>query len=302
VELRQLRAFEAVATDLHFGRAAKRLFTSQPAVSEQIRRLERELGTALFRRTSRRVALTPAGVELLSRSRVILAQVNEAAAAVRRLADAPPAVVRLGVTPPVVPVLAPHLIASLAEVAPDIGVDLRQMWLPDLHSALVDGSIDVGVTPGATAPPAGVRSQQFGCEPLLAGVRPTHRLAGRSNVTPGELSGDVLGLPSEALFPAWVNAQSAVLAEVGIEPPTAPLMAADISALRWVDQPEVDWILLTPSLSRAHHHTVFISFEPPRHVAFTLLWPDGPAPDPSVERFVTTCLSTELPTGWVRPA
>ena len=68
VELRQLEAFVSVATELHFGRAAERLHVSAPTLSELIRRLERELGTPLFTRTTRRVAMTSAGEELLARA------------------------------------------------------------------------------------------------------------------------------------------------------------------------------------------------------------------------------------------
>src|SRR6516225_1434782 len=86
VELRQLEAFVAVATELHFGRAAERLHMAAPTLSELIRRLERELGTPLFTRTTRRVALTSAGAELLARSKIILDEVAAAGAAVRRVA------------------------------------------------------------------------------------------------------------------------------------------------------------------------------------------------------------------------
>jgi DNA-binding transcriptional LysR family regulator len=110
VELRQLEAFVAVATELHFGRAAERLHVAAPTLSELIRRLERELGTPLFTRTTRWVALTSAGTELLARSKVILEEVVAARAAVRRVADGEAGTVRLGITPPVAPVLAPHLI------------------------------------------------------------------------------------------------------------------------------------------------------------------------------------------------
>jgi Bacterial regulatory helix-turn-helix protein, lysR family len=84
VELRQLEAFVAVATELHFGRAAERLHMAAPTLSELIRRLERELGTPLFTRTTRRVALTSAGAELLTRSKGILDEIAAADAAVRR--------------------------------------------------------------------------------------------------------------------------------------------------------------------------------------------------------------------------
>jgi DNA-binding transcriptional LysR family regulator len=301
VELRQLQAFEAVATDLHFGRAAKRLFTSQPMVSEQIRRLEQELGASLFHRTSRRVELTPAGVELLARARLILAAVGDAAAAVRCLGDGTEGTIRVGITPPVAPGLAPHLIAALAETAPGIAVDLRQMWLPDLHAALVDGHIDIGVTPGTAPPPDQIQSRLLAREPLLIGVRPSHRLAGRSYVAIDELKDDVLGQPSEALFPAWTQAQRAVLKTARIDPPTAGLPGADLSAARWVDNPTVDWILLTPSLAAIHQETTFINLAPQHHIDFYLLLPVSRQNEPALARFVHTCLSTDLPTAWTRP-
>ena len=67
MEFRQLEGFVAVATELHFGRAAEKLGIAQPTLSELVRRLEREMGTSLLARTTRRVALTGAGAELLER-------------------------------------------------------------------------------------------------------------------------------------------------------------------------------------------------------------------------------------------
>ena len=83
MELRELEAFVAVAAELHFGRAAERLHMAVPTLSELIRRLERELSTPLFTRTTRRVAMTSAGAELLARPKVILNEVAAAGAAVR---------------------------------------------------------------------------------------------------------------------------------------------------------------------------------------------------------------------------
>src|SRR6266496_1613568 len=157
VELRQLEAFVAVATELHFGRAAERLHLAAPTLSELIRRLERELGTPLFTRTTRQVAITSAGAELLTRATVILDEVAAAKAAMRRVADGEAGTVRLGITPPAAPVLAPHLIRLFAAEAPQVTVELQRMWLPDLLDAVVTGDIDVAPTCGLSAR-AGSRS------------------------------------------------------------------------------------------------------------------------------------------------
>jgi DNA-binding transcriptional LysR family regulator len=96
MELRQLKYFVAVAEELHFRRAAERLYVAQPAVSEQIRKLEAELGVRLFDRTNRRVAITEAGAALLEESRRVLAHADAAQLAARNARERAGARLRIG--------------------------------------------------------------------------------------------------------------------------------------------------------------------------------------------------------------
>jgi DNA-binding transcriptional LysR family regulator len=300
VELRQLEAFVAVATELHFGRAAERLHLSTPTLSELIRRLERELGTPLLTRTTRRVALTSAGTELLGRSKVILDEVAAARAAVRRVAGGEAGVVRVGVTPPVAPILGPHLRELTARETPEVEVELRRMWLPSLTAGLAAGDVDVAITCGLPLEPDrdGIVTEVFCGEPLLVGVRPDHRLASRDRIALADLAHEVLGLTPPSLFPAWAVAQQQVLAAAGLNPPTTELADTDLTASRWAEQPEVAWVLLIGSLAPAHTGTVVRPAEPPRLVPFVLRWNPDRAHTMAVARFVHTALTSDVPSGW----
>jgi DNA-binding transcriptional LysR family regulator len=298
VELRQLEAFVAVATELHFGRAAERLHLAAPTLSELIRRLERELGTPLFTRTTRRVAITSAGAELLTRATVILDEVAAAKAAARRVAGGEAGTVRLGITPPAAPVLAPYLIRLFAAEAPQVTVELQRMWLPKLIDAVVTGDIDVALTCGLFPEPARIATEVFCAEPLVVGLRPDHRLASRDTITLSELAHDVLGIAPEALFPAWVLTQRQALDTAGIAPPAIELADTDLASIRWADQPDLDWILLIPSLAAAHTQTVFRPVAPRQLVPFTLQWNPSRVHTIAVTRFVHCALAADLPPGW----
>jgi DNA-binding transcriptional LysR family regulator len=298
VELRQLEAFVAVATELHFGRAAGRLHIAAPTLSELIRRLERELGTPLFTRTTRQVALTSAGAELLTRSKVILDEAAAAQATIRRVADGEEGTVRLGITPPAAPALAPHLINLFTAEAPQVAVELRRMWLPELLDAVATGAIDVALTCGPVSEPAGIATEVFCAEPLVVGLRPSHRLAGRDTIALSDLAHEVLGAAPEALFPAWALAQRQALDTAGIAPPAIELADTDLAATRWADQRDIDWILLIPSLAAAHTQTIIRPVAPRQLVPFTLQWNPSRAHTMAVARFVRCALAADLPPGW----
>jgi len=298
MERRQLEAFVALATELHFGRAADRLYMSAPSLSELIRRLEIELGTPLFTRSTRRVAMTPAGAELFPRARSILEELKAARSAVRQVAGGESGVVRLGITPPVGPVLAPHLMTAFGAEAPKVTVQLHRMWLPNLIADLASGEVDVGITSGIFPAPTGISTRAFCAERLLVGLRPAHRLAESESVKLAELADEVLGMPPEALFPAWVLSQRQALETARVAPKVVELRDTDLAAGRWLDQAAVDWILLIPSLAVEHSGTIVKPVEPLQLVPFRLLWNPGNAQNTAIARFVQTALTVDPPPGW----
>jgi DNA-binding transcriptional LysR family regulator len=298
VELRQLEAFVAVADELHFGRAAQRIQIGQPALSELIARLERELGARLFARTTRRVSLTSAGAELLPRARVILDQTSAAKSAVRRVAQGQAGDLRIGITPPAAPVLAPYLTALFAEKAPLVTITMQQLWLPTLTGILEAGEIDVAMTCGITLATPGIRHEIFCAEPLLVALRPDHRFAGETTVELADLADDALGMPRDSLFPAWALSQRQALAKAAVTPPMTDLDDTDISARRWQDQGDIDWIMLIGSLATGHDVDTIKPVRPEVLVPFVLQWAPDHAPSAAVADFVDLALSVDPPPGW----
>src|SRR5215471_3927826 len=126
VDFRQLRYFTAVAEELHFGRAADRLGIAQPPLTQQIQKLERELGCALFARNSRRTALTEAGRELLERTNRLLAGFEDAIEQTRRAGRGETGQLRVGTPPSVMLTALPAAIRKYRQKYPDVSFNLRE--------------------------------------------------------------------------------------------------------------------------------------------------------------------------------
>ena len=147
MELRQLVYFEAVARHGGFSRAGEQLRVAQPAVSAQIRRLESELGTALLRRTTRRVALTEAGELFLVRVRSVLEQLDLARAEVGELTAVLRGRVRVGATPILGTLNLPAALAGFHRRHPGVALALRTGLIAELRAALDRGELDLVLGP-----------------------------------------------------------------------------------------------------------------------------------------------------------
>lgn len=146
MELRHLRYFRAVAEELHFGRAAARLHMAQPPLSQQIQKLEEEIGVALLTRSTRRVELTPAGAAYLERVKVVLDAVESAGDHARRVAAGTSGRLAIGCVGSATYSLLPLLVRALRERLPELDVSVRgEMSLPAQLAALRSGEIDLAL-------------------------------------------------------------------------------------------------------------------------------------------------------------
>ncbi|QRP47817.1 LysR family transcriptional regulator [Amycolatopsis sp. FDAARGOS 1241] len=198
MELRQLKAFVVVAEELHFGRAADRLHIAASPLSRQIRSLERELKAALFRRTTRRVALTPAGRVLLERSRAILREVDVVTRTVAELATESTARVTIAFTRCAAQTLLARIMVTARRFG-DLEVDLHtDLLTPAQLDAITSGAVDIGFLVRAGEPiPAGLRSHSLTAGALRAVVPAGHPLAQRAVIDIADLAAhDLISFPA----------------------------------------------------------------------------------------------------------
>ena len=143
MELRHLRYFVAVAEELHFRRAAERLHVAQPAVSEQVRKLEGELEVRLFDRTQRNVALTGAGAALLTEAYRVLRHAEAARVAARSASDRPG--LRIGYVPTALRASIPRTLRRLVAATPNLQTTIEPGSGLELVDAVRADALDVAV-------------------------------------------------------------------------------------------------------------------------------------------------------------
>jgi DNA-binding transcriptional LysR family regulator len=200
VELRQLRYFVTLAEELHFGHAAAREHIVQSALSQQVQRLERELGVRLLERSTHHVELTRAGAAFLIEARQILAHVDRAAA-VARGAAGQSATLRVGVIDAGCSSM-PQILREVQSRSPDLVIHQVEVGVPEQLQQLVDGRLDVGIGRAAFAPPE-VASELFRQDPLGVLVPQGHRFAALRGVPVTTLAAEPLLLATDEQAPEF---------------------------------------------------------------------------------------------------
>jgi DNA-binding transcriptional LysR family regulator len=217
IELRLFWYFVAVAEELSFSRAAKRVMIAQPPLSQQIQRLERILGTPLFHREGRRVRLTAAGEALLPSARRILTDAAETTARVRRIARGESGVVTIGFTPSTLFSPLPAAVRRFRELHPDVAVQLRQLPLTDGLEPLRSGRMDLALVREPVEPPGMVAIPVL-TERFVAAVPRQHPLAGEAAVPLAALRDDPFVLFPEEISPGLYRRVQELCAAAGFTP------------------------------------------------------------------------------------
>ncbi|MDC0136181.1 LysR substrate-binding domain-containing protein [Sulfitobacter sp.] len=152
--LKQLRYFEAVARQAHFGRAAEMCSISQPALSAQIAALETTVGLKLFERSARQVRLTPFGEQFAPRARDILREAEALSEMARGAGGTALTRLRIGVIPTIAPYLLPSVIGHITAAHPEIDLLVRETMTHKLIEELSDGKLDCAIVALPVSEPA----------------------------------------------------------------------------------------------------------------------------------------------------
>jgi DNA-binding transcriptional LysR family regulator len=213
VELRQLTYFVVAAEELNLSRAAERMHITQPAFSQQIRRLERRLGVRLLHVTSHRIKLTPAGEAFLHEAQRTLAQAEAAAETARRAGRGELGTVTIAFTEAAARLL-PAMLRSARERYPDVTPTLYEMWSGDQLDALRNQRIDVGFVYGRVADPQ-LRSRVAYTEEFVAVLPQSHPLAETTQVQFREFLAEPQVIFRRELNPALHDHLAALSRSVG---------------------------------------------------------------------------------------
>jgi DNA-binding transcriptional LysR family regulator len=176
MELRHLKYFVAVGEELHVSRAAERLHVTQPAVSEQIRKLEEDLGLELLDRTRRRISLTDAGAAFLGEARRVLEQAQIARLAARAAHEGAMSRLVIGYVPAALPPLVPQAVQRLALGMPSLESRMQEGESLGLIQDVRAGRVDAAIVP-LPAPTAGLRVTPLGEQGAVAALPMGHRHA-----------------------------------------------------------------------------------------------------------------------------
>jgi LysR family transcriptional regulator, hca operon transcriptional activator len=220
MELRHLRYFVAVAEELNFTRAAARLETAQPSLSQQIKQLEKHLGASLLTRNKRRVDLTEAGHTFLAEARDILVRTDQAVQRIRQTAGGLDVELSVAFAPAAEVKVLPKLLPLVRRKMPGLRLILHTMPTAEQKTAFANGSLDVGFLRGPLSLP-GVVVEPLLEERLVIGLPSKHPLAVKKRLSIRDLNQFPFIMISRKGSPELHDAVLAFCEQAGLRPPIA---------------------------------------------------------------------------------
>lgn len=202
MEIRHLRYVLTLSETLHFGRAAEREHITQSAFSQQVAKLEAEIGAKLFERRSNRVSLTPAGVTFMPRAEEMLWQLHGAEEEAREIAAGAAGVLRIGLFPSVGGELTPLIVSTYRDTLPDVTLSFVELSMTTQVDALANGKIDVAILTTPIQDPRLELSVLF-TEPRFAAVSRRHQLADAESISIKDLLDEPFAVAGDPAPQAW---------------------------------------------------------------------------------------------------
>lgn len=275
MELRHLAGFVAVAEELHFGRAAARLHMSQSPLSQQIRLLERDLGTLLFERSTRSVRMTAAGEGLLGPARDVLAAAAVARRAARAAGVGEVGRVSLGYAGLSSATTLPLLTRAVADRLPGVELVLHGPYFSaETVARVAEGTLDLAFA--AVTDTRGLGNRQVRNDPLVVALPDSHRLAGESELAIHDLASDAMvALPSSRGSEARELAVRSCL-QAGFTPRIVQEAPDLLSLLALVGAGVGLAVVVEAAASVTLDHVVFVPLaEPAPVLPMSLVWREG---------------------------
>jgi len=196
MNFRALQYFVKLADLRHFSKAAEACFVSQPTLSTQIKKLEDELGVQLVERSPKNIMLTPVGVEIADRARLVLSDIDQMRAVARRSGNPAEGVLRLGLFPTLAPYFLPHVVPALRRKYPDLRLQLAEEKTDNILRMLRQGELDAALL-ALPINDDGLELEVLFEEPFVLALPGHHPLASQLHITMDDLNGAELLLLEE---------------------------------------------------------------------------------------------------------